>query len=152
MSKTSTSVSSYVLLIIHPRGHRDTLFSCHYSAPHILPAVQPPCASSQGELPLARQVVLLHDLSVVHFSRDEIIFATGESSSALYFIIKPPEATATISQEKTEGSDRATAITSGGTGAGKKELLQTIVPAGGYFGESGLIYRCVVNSSGTMVL
>lgn len=88
----------------------------------------------------------MRDLSIVNFSRGEIIFREGEPSDSLYFILNPPDADGTGSQEDGESGQRLeeecklTWETEHG-GEDDAEGALAFVPAGQVFGEEGLVYR-----------
>lgn len=92
----------------------------------------------------------MRDLHKVHYAKDETIYREGQPSNALYFILASPEggtATGTVAQQGGvgAGADRVEeAKLTSETDAGSQHERRAcqFVPAGGYFGEQGLIYRC----------
>lgn len=89
----------------------------------------------------------MRGLSVVHFSSGEVIFRHGDPSEALYFMLGPttdPEADdhddeyVLLTTEANEKGDEP----EGGGGDGLKRELP-FMPSQRFFGEEGLLYRCV---------
>lgn len=104
-----------------------------------------------GELPLTKQVELMRGLSTIHFSSGEVIFRQGDLSDALYFILGPttdPEPDGQddeyvlLTTETNKEGDEA-----GGDGGDESKRELPFIPSQGFFGEEGLVYRCVHRAS-----
>lgn len=87
----------------------------------------------------------MRGLSAVHFSSGEVIFRQGDLSEALYFILGPTadpgdghdDEYVMLTTETNDKEDEA----EGGGGESKRGV--PFIPSRRFFGEEGLVYRCV---------
>ncbi|CAM9524304.1 unnamed protein product, partial [Ectocarpus sp. 8 AP-2014] len=89
------------------------------------------------ELPLTKQVELMKCLSIVDFSRGQIVYKEGDLSDALYFLLDLA-ADAEWQLDAEEGG--MLTIETNGDGDEPQQVLP-LVPGKGFFGEEGLVYR-----------
>ena len=84
-------------------------------------------------------------LSTVRFSSGQVVYREGDPSDALFFMLKP---TADDDLEAGARDDEQSELTTetnekgGGEGGGTGRVCP-FVPTKRYFGEEGLVYRCV---------
>lgn len=101
--------------------------------------------SASDELRIKRQVELLQDLRITHFTSGDVIYREGEPSDTLYIIINLVDSDASLLQQS--GADGYASAGEGETIAETQQCAEdkhhmcAFVPAGGIFGELGLIYR-----------
>ncbi|CAB1110112.1 unnamed protein product [Ectocarpus sp. CCAP 1310/34] len=89
--------------------------------------------------PSIESVELMKCLSIVDFSRGQIVFKKGDLSDSLYFLLDPA-ADAEWQLDAEEGS--MLTMETNGDGDKPQQVLP-LVPGKGFFGEEGLVYRRV---------
>lgn len=89
----------------------------------------------------------MRGLSVVHFSSGEVIFRQGDLSEALYFMLGPTTDSEADGHDEeyvlltTQTNEKGDELEGDGGDESKREL--PFIPSQRFFGEDGLLYRCV---------